>query len=270
MNNKLKEICDISLDIIKMFPKNLDTVQVIKDPESFLYIADNSDDFYKFFMKSTTKAISLEKIKKEFDEEKLKSLGINIKEYQNIIDEIIEKDTDSITETINLITNTFGNEETAKKMLCGAYNKDTKQICLNPMYENNENYKELYLWTIFHELGHAVHFELFDDEYSSLNSFLNNYKLSELLPSRAFIKGMDPIDIKNIIYKKTGKNISIKESISISKIKLEEKIPTEYSTIAPQEFWAEAFALFIIDNKTAKVVTPHTYALIKNEIFEGK
>ena len=294
MSQSLQEAYQYSLKIVNLLPEHLKNVKAIKNPEKYIYIAKDSNEFLTFYRDSLMESFIQEEIDNNLSTDILDILGIEDKE--NYLDNVLEKIKSQekkkyikkAEKHINEIYN--NNLDLAKQTTGGVYNLFTGYICLNPFCEKNDknlNAKDFYIWTIIHELAHAIHIEVYKEKDSVLNKFLTLYWLSFFLPNKIFLKGMDIYQIKELLKKQlvsiqrsdedssTNKFIrndllgmKVNDLKTIINIKMEDNIPTRYAGSAPQELWAESFALFTISNKDAKLLMPNMYDFICKEILQ--
>lgn len=297
MNRKLLEAYDVGIKLVASLPSHLQNIKAIKNPEKYILVAKTSDEFYDFFQDTIAVSFIQDEINKNITVDILEVLGENETELKGLLfQQLKNQETKRYDKKAEkYLKDSFGTHEEIKRTIGGAYNNRTGYICLNPIFEDKHEIKgfDFYLWTLIHELGHAIHTEGFPTADSVLNKFLTLYWLTHLLPDRVFLKGLDASAAKSIIMKniinnrrtddskssEALKNVKFQNNIpaihlrdmqKIMKIKQEDNIPTKYSDFSPAELWAESFALFTTANKDAKLLMPNMYGFICEEIIIEK
>jgi hypothetical protein len=294
-NKEIMRAYETGMLLTHSLPARLREVRAIAEPDKYIFIAPNKDSFIDFLRETIAISYIEEEVERNITEDLLKMLGDDEDSVKNAIFESIHsREHRKYLKKANIyIRDNFSGGADAREVIGGVYNNSTGFICLNPIFEGREdmNQFDFYLWTLVHELAHAIHFECYAAADSSLNHFLGLYWLSKFLPDRVFLKGMDasaaralilkslvdaqrdaapPVqkNLETVKFRRTTPTVNFADIHRIMDIRMNDQPPTRYSDFSPSELWAESFALFTTANKDAKLLMPNMHGFICDEILK--
>lgn len=284
------------IEVLRAISKGteLPHIAVIDDPSTYIKLITEADRFHEIVVLSTAEMKMREEAKQLATEALSDALGFSgsTDDLQELIKKGLEQSFDKyyadavndIRKQIGMITGNF-NDNAVSEQAFGLYDEASKNVYINCQALGNAYDEEsLYyatLETIAHEIGHAIQFEACNTGWCgnnaiSLNRQLARHVLASLLPPKQILKGWDSFiarkHLSEFFYRHTGANITtivgvkrnhddITAALAVRRTDIP---PTPYSTVAPEEYWAESFALFLTNNKGAKLLMPDMYDYILN------